>query len=44
MLASSPSQGEHLQRLVRALPEIQARHPDYFEKSKQRPLRVERGR
>jgi GntR family transcriptional regulator, rspAB operon transcriptional repressor len=35
---------EHLQRLIRALPEIQKNYPDYFETTNQRPLRVERSR
>ena len=47
--AGSPEQAdaamrEHLQRLVQALPDIQAKHPDYFETTNQRPLRMEKSR
>lgn len=47
--AGSPDQAdaamrEHLLGLVRSLPAIQSSHPDYFETSNHRPLRVERSR
>jgi GntR family transcriptional regulator, rspAB operon transcriptional repressor len=34
----------HLQGLVNALPDIQAKYPDYFETANQRPLRTDKGR